>query len=141
MFIFSCFLLEILQQNKHISENQEQLTEIKSNLNHEEEQQKELTNSIQELKEELMKKKEGESFLIRGRSVFIACFWWALLLFIFSLVLYWFLLLVAFKILVVSSKNKAAKERVERLCKSKELFEERLGLEIRRIHGMFLQFP
>uniref|UniRef100_U3IUA3 Kinetochore protein SPC25 n=1 Tax=Anas platyrhynchos platyrhynchos TaxID=8840 RepID=U3IUA3_ANAPP len=90
---------EILQQNKHISENQERLTEIKSNLNHEEEQKKELTDNIQELKEELMKKKE-----------------------------------------VVSSKNKAAKERVERLCKSKELFEERLGLEIRRIHDEQLQF-
>lgn len=46
--------------------------------------------------------------------------------------------MVAFKILVISSKNKAAKERVERLCKSKELFEERLGLEIRRIHSKFL---
>lgn len=85
---------EILQQNKHISENEKHLTEIKSNLNHEEEQKKELTDSIQELKEELMKKKE-----------------------------------------IISSKNKATKERVERLCKSKELFEERLGLEIRRIHS------
>lgn len=50
---------------------------------------------------------------------------------------FYLVLLVAFKILVISSKNKAAKERVERLCKSKELFEERLGLEIRRIHGKF----
>ncbi|XP_064307606.1 kinetochore protein Spc25 isoform X2 [Phalacrocorax carbo] len=41
---------------------------------------------------------------------------------------------------VISSKNKAAKERVERLCKSKVLFEERLGLEIRRIHNEQLQF-
>ncbi|KFO84414.1 Kinetochore protein Spc25, partial [Buceros rhinoceros silvestris] len=41
---------------------------------------------------------------------------------------------------IISSKNKAAKERVERLCKSKELFEERLGLEIRRIHNEQLQF-
>ncbi|XP_052530971.1 kinetochore protein Spc25 [Tympanuchus pallidicinctus] len=49
---------EILQQNKHISENEIHLTEIKSNLNHEEEQKKELTDSIQKLKEELMKKKE-----------------------------------------------------------------------------------
>lgn len=62
MFILSCFLSEILRLNKHISENQEHLTEIKSNLNHEEGQKKELTDSIQELKEELMKKKEGESF-------------------------------------------------------------------------------
>jgi len=45
--------------------------------------------------------------------------------------------MVAFKILVISSKTKAAKERVERLCKSKVLFEERLGLEIRRIHSKF----
>lgn len=36
------------------------MTEIKSNLNHEEEQKKELTDSIQELKEELMKKKESK---------------------------------------------------------------------------------
>lgn len=48
---------------------------------------------------------------------------------------------VTFKILVISSKNKANKERVERLCKSKVLFEERLGLEIRKIHSKFLQFP
>ncbi|KAF1613236.1 Kinetochore protein Spc25, partial [Eudyptes chrysolophus] len=41
---------------------------------------------------------------------------------------------------IISSKNKAAKERVERLCKSKVLFEERLGLEIRRIHDEQLQF-
>ncbi|NXI52527.1 SPC25 protein, partial [Chloroceryle aenea] len=41
---------------------------------------------------------------------------------------------------MVSSKNNATKERVERLCKSKELFEERLGLEIRRIHNEQLQF-
>ncbi|XP_072730287.1 kinetochore protein Spc25 isoform X2 [Ciconia boyciana] len=41
---------------------------------------------------------------------------------------------------VISSKNKATKERVERLCKSKVLFEERLGLEIRRIHNEQLQF-
>lgn len=48
--------------------------------------------------------------------------------------------MVAFKILVISSKDKANKERVERLCKSKVLFEERLGLEIRKIHSKFLQF-
>ncbi|NWS66613.1 SPC25 protein, partial [Crotophaga sulcirostris] len=41
---------------------------------------------------------------------------------------------------IISSKNKAAKERVEQLCKSKLLFEERLGLEIRRIHNEQLQF-
>ncbi|NXL57450.1 SPC25 protein, partial [Chordeiles acutipennis] len=41
---------------------------------------------------------------------------------------------------IISSKNQANKERVERLCKSKVLFEERLGLEIRRIHNEQLQF-
>ncbi|NXS65527.1 SPC25 protein, partial [Pandion haliaetus] len=41
---------------------------------------------------------------------------------------------------IISSKNKATKDRVERLCKSKVLFEERLGLEIRRIHTEQLQF-
>ncbi|NXS99916.1 SPC25 protein, partial [Jacana jacana] len=41
---------------------------------------------------------------------------------------------------MIASKNKATKERVERLCKSKVLFEERLGLEIRRIHNEQLQF-
>lgn len=64
-------------------------------------------------------------------------FWCALLTFTF-------IFLVISKILVISSKNKATKERVERLCKSKELFEERLGLEIRRIHSKlywFLWFP
>ncbi|NXA46729.1 SPC25 protein, partial [Nothocercus julius] len=90
---------EILQQNKLISENEENLTEIKSNLNHEEEQIKSLMDSIQELKEELMKKNK-----------------------------------------IIASKNKATKERVEQLCKSKALFEERLGLEIRRIHDEQLQF-
>lgn len=60
MFIFSCFLSEILQQNKQISENEIHLTEIKSNLNHEEEQKKELTGNVQKLKEELMKKKESK---------------------------------------------------------------------------------
>ncbi|PKU49438.1 kinetochore protein spc25 [Limosa lapponica baueri] len=84
---------EILQQNQCISENQDHLPKIKSNLNQEEEQNKDLSDSIQELKEELMKKKG-----------------------------------------IMSSKNKATKERVEQLCKSKVLFEERLGLEIRRIH-------
>ncbi|NWH77048.1 SPC25 protein, partial [Piaya cayana] len=41
---------------------------------------------------------------------------------------------------IISSKNKAAKERLEQLCKSKLLFEERLGLEIRRIPNEQLQF-
>ncbi|XP_074857142.1 kinetochore protein Spc25 [Carettochelys insculpta] len=41
---------------------------------------------------------------------------------------------------IMSAKNKATKERLERLSKSKELFEERLGLEIRRIHDEQLQF-
>ncbi|XP_054237351.1 kinetochore protein Spc25 [Indicator indicator] len=41
---------------------------------------------------------------------------------------------------IISSKNKAAMERMERLCKCKELFEERLGLEIRRIPNEQLQF-
>ncbi|NWI94246.1 SPC25 protein, partial [Pitta sordida] len=90
---------EILQQNKCISEKEEQLTEIKAKLNQEEEQQKNLIDSIQELKEKLTKKME-----------------------------------------IKSSKDKAAKEKMERLCKSKVLFEERLGLEIRRIHNEQLQF-
>ncbi|NWX82238.1 SPC25 protein, partial [Nothoprocta pentlandii] len=90
---------ENLQQNKLISENNENFTEIKANLNHEEEQNKSLTDSIQELKEELIEKKK-----------------------------------------IIDSKNKATKERMERLCKSKALFEERLGLEIRRIHDEQLQF-
>lgn len=60
MFIFSCLLSEILQQSQRISENQEHLAEIKSNVNQEEEQKKGLTDSIQELKEELMKKKESK---------------------------------------------------------------------------------
>ncbi|NXY40697.1 SPC25 protein, partial [Ceuthmochares aereus] len=41
---------------------------------------------------------------------------------------------------IISSKSKAAKERLEQLCKSKLLFEERLGLEIRRIPNEQLQF-
>ncbi|NWU65771.1 SPC25 protein, partial [Pterocles burchelli] len=98
MFLSSC-LSEILQQNQRISENQEHFTEIESNLNQEEEQNKDLTDSIQELKEELMKKKE-----------------------------------------IISAKNKASEERVEPLCKFKVLFEERLGLEIRRIPNEQLQF-
>ncbi|NXW93045.1 SPC25 protein, partial [Alopecoenas beccarii] len=90
---------EILQQSQRISENQEHFTEIKSKVNQKEEQKKDLAASIQELKEELMKRQE-----------------------------------------IISSKNKANKERVERLCKSKVLFEERLGLEIRKIHNEQLQF-
>lgn len=60
MFIFSYLLSEILQQSKSVAEKEEQLTEIKSKLNEEEEQQKNLTDSIQELKEELMKKMESK---------------------------------------------------------------------------------
>ncbi|XP_071603545.1 kinetochore protein Spc25 [Heliangelus exortis] len=90
---------EILQQSQRISENQEHFTKIKANVNQEEEQRKLLLDSIQELKEELMKKKE-----------------------------------------IIASKNQVAKERMERLCKSKVLFEERIGLEIRRIHNEQLQF-
>ncbi|NXY14722.1 SPC25 protein, partial [Atrichornis clamosus] len=90
---------EILQQSKYIAEKEEQLTEIKLELNQEEEQQKNLTDSIQELKEALMKKME-----------------------------------------IKSSKNEAAKEKVEGVCKTKTLFEERLGLELRRIHNEQLQF-
>ncbi|KFV02747.1 Kinetochore protein Spc25, partial [Pterocles gutturalis] len=41
---------------------------------------------------------------------------------------------------IISAKNKASKERVEPLCKFKVLFEERLGLEIRRIPNEQLQF-
>ncbi|KFO97091.1 kinetochore protein Spc25 [Calypte anna] len=90
---------EILRQSQRVSENQEHFTKIKANVNQEEEQRKLLLDSIQELKEELMKKKE-----------------------------------------IIASKNQVAKERMERLCKSKVLFEERIGLEIRRIHNEQLQF-
>ncbi|NWV39441.1 SPC25 protein, partial [Grantiella picta] len=90
---------EILQQRKHIAEKEEQLTEIKLKLSQEEEQQKNLADSIQELKEELMKKIE-----------------------------------------IKSSKNEAAKEKVERVSKTKTLFKERLALEMRRIHDEQLQF-
>lgn len=48
------------------------------------------------------------------------------------------ILMMDFKILVKSSKNEAAKEKVERVSKIKTLFKERLGLEMRRIHGRFL---
>ncbi|NWW52783.1 SPC25 protein, partial [Pedionomus torquatus] len=41
---------------------------------------------------------------------------------------------------IITSKNEAAKERVERLCKSRVLFEEWLGLKICRIHNEQLQF-
>ncbi|KFQ40404.1 Kinetochore protein Spc25 [Mesitornis unicolor] len=41
---------------------------------------------------------------------------------------------------IIASKNKTTKERVEQLCKSKVLFEERLGLEIRRVHDEQLEF-
>ncbi|XP_071418868.1 kinetochore protein Spc25 [Pithys albifrons albifrons] len=47
---------------------------------------------------------------------------------------------LAKKMEILSSKDKAAKEKVERLCKAKVLFEERLGLEIRRVHNEQLQF-
>lgn len=60
MFVFSCLLSEIVQQSKYVAEKEEQLTEIKSKLNQEEEQQNHLTDSIQELKEELMKKMESK---------------------------------------------------------------------------------
>ncbi|NXQ56926.1 SPC25 protein, partial [Anthoscopus minutus] len=90
---------EILQQGKYLAEKKEQLTEIKSKLNEEEEQQQTLTDSIQELKEELMKKME-----------------------------------------IKSSKNKAAKEKVEQVSKITTLFKEHLGLEMRRIHDEQLQF-
>ncbi|XP_053838921.1 kinetochore protein Spc25 isoform X1 [Vidua macroura] len=90
---------EILQQSKYVAEKEEQLLEIKSKLNQEEEQQKNLTDSIQELKEELMKKME-----------------------------------------IKSSKNKAAKEKVEQVSKIKTLFQEHLALEMRRIPDEQLQF-
>lgn len=51
------------------------------------------------------------------------------------------ILMMDFKILVKSSKNKAAKEKVEQVSKIKSLFKEHLGLEMRRIHGRFLYFP
>ncbi|NWX28431.1 SPC25 protein, partial [Notiomystis cincta] len=90
---------EILEQSKYVAEKEEQLTEVKSNLSQEEEQQKNLTDSIQKLKEELMKKME-----------------------------------------IKSSKNKATKEKVEQVSKIKSLFQEHLGLEMRRIHDEQLQF-
>lgn len=60
MFIFSCLLSEILQQSKYIAEKEEQLTEIRTKLNQEQEQQKNLTDSIEEVKQELMKKMESK---------------------------------------------------------------------------------
>ncbi|NXP30208.1 SPC25 protein, partial [Leiothrix lutea] len=44
------------------------------------------------------------------------------------------------KMEIKSSKNKAAKEKVEQARKIKTLFEEHLALEIRRIHDEQLQF-
>uniref|UniRef100_A0A8D2QLP3 Kinetochore protein SPC25 n=1 Tax=Zosterops lateralis melanops TaxID=1220523 RepID=A0A8D2QLP3_ZOSLA len=44
------------------------------------------------------------------------------------------------KMEIKSSKNKAAKEKVEQVSKIKALFEEHLALEIRRIHDEQLQF-
>lgn len=67
MLIFSCLPSEILQQSQRISENQEHFTEIKSKVNQKEEQKKDLAASIQELKEELMKRKESKQ---RIRSTF-----------------------------------------------------------------------
>ncbi|KAM3667909.1 kinetochore protein Spc25 [Ammospiza nelsoni] len=90
---------EILQQSKYIAEKEEQLTEIRSELNQEQEQQKNLMDSIEELKQELMKKME-----------------------------------------IKSSKNKAAKEKLEQVSKIKTLFKEHLALEMRRIPDEQLQF-
>ncbi|NXC03397.1 SPC25 protein, partial [Orthonyx spaldingii] len=90
---------EIVQQSKYIAEKEEQLREIKLKLNQEQEQHKNLTDSIQQLKEDLMKKME-----------------------------------------IKSAKNEAAKEKVERVSKTKTLFKERLALEMRRIHDEQLQF-
>ncbi|NWY76478.1 SPC25 protein, partial [Erithacus rubecula] len=44
------------------------------------------------------------------------------------------------KMEIKSSKNKAAKEKVEQLSKITALFKEHLGLEMRRIHDEQLQF-
>ncbi|NXU10624.1 SPC25 protein, partial [Pardalotus punctatus] len=44
------------------------------------------------------------------------------------------------KMEIQSSKNEAAKEKVERVNKMKTLFKERLALELRRIHDEQLQF-
>uniref|UniRef100_A0A8C5BUJ5 Kinetochore protein SPC25 n=1 Tax=Gadus morhua TaxID=8049 RepID=A0A8C5BUJ5_GADMO len=41
---------------------------------------------------------------------------------------------------VVVSQNRANKDRLKNLLKAKQVFQERLGLEIRRIHGQKLQF-
>uniref|UniRef100_A0A8C6RL45 Kinetochore protein SPC25 n=1 Tax=Nannospalax galili TaxID=1026970 RepID=A0A8C6RL45_NANGA len=40
----------------------------------------------------------------------------------------------------ISSANRANEERLKRLQKSADLYKERLGLEIRKIHGDKLQF-
>ncbi|NWW71124.1 SPC25 protein, partial [Climacteris rufus] len=44
------------------------------------------------------------------------------------------------KMEIKSSRNEAAKEKVERVSETKTLFKERLGLEMRRIHNEQLQF-
>ncbi|NWV25245.1 SPC25 protein, partial [Origma solitaria] len=44
------------------------------------------------------------------------------------------------KMEIKSSKNEAAKEKMERVSKTKTLFKERLALEMRRIHDEQLQF-
>ncbi|NWV79014.1 SPC25 protein, partial [Dasyornis broadbenti] len=44
------------------------------------------------------------------------------------------------KMEIKSSKNEAAKEKVERVSETKTLFKERLALEMRRIHDEQLQF-
>ncbi|XP_030199496.1 kinetochore protein Spc25 isoform X1 [Gadus morhua] len=41
---------------------------------------------------------------------------------------------------LVVSQNRANKDRLKNLLKAKQVFQERLGLEIRRIHGQKLQF-
>ncbi|KAJ7345675.1 hypothetical protein JRQ81_001625 [Phrynocephalus forsythii] len=87
---------ECCQKNKSIEERQEKLSEAVANITDEKKQETDLMDSIQELKEELIRK--------------------------------------------TKTKSEATKETEERLCKAKELFKERLGLDIRKTSANHLQF-
>lgn len=43
-----------------------------------------------------------------------------------------------FLILAISAANKANEERLKRLQKSADLYKDRLGLEIRKIYGTYI---
>ncbi|XP_050772259.1 kinetochore protein Spc25 isoform X3 [Gopherus flavomarginatus] len=60
---------EILQQNIRTEEKQENLTEINAKIKHEEEQKRDFINRIQELKEELTRKKENEQLQFIFRCI------------------------------------------------------------------------